>query len=121
MKKLYVIKDGVKNNGCIVDKNGNQVKNTNYYLISFGKGNEGYIEKKSVRNWQLYTQVGEIKTIREMNNKGIKDKSRVRYYHFPTFENCVDKLKELSDNCTIEICDSESFPLLHDESKNKMK
>lgn len=108
---LYVVKDGLKDKGFI-SKNGEQVKNTNFYLLTFGKNNEGYIEKKSSDNWLLYTQLGELETIREMNKGGIKDKSNARYHRFPTFEECIEKLKKLCGSSLVVICDSDTFPSL---------
>jgi hypothetical protein len=117
MKKLYVVKDGLKNQGCKVNKNGDQIKGTDFYLLTFGKNNEGYIEKKSNNNWRLYTQVGETETLRRLNKEGIKDKSRIRYHHFATFEKCIDKLYELSNNSAVEICDSDTFTALYSDNQ----
>jgi hypothetical protein len=113
MKKLFVVKDGLKNQGCKVNSNGEQIRNTNFYLLTYGKNNEGYIEKKAQDNWRLYTQIGELNTIREMHKEGIVDKSQVRYHHFPTFDECIEKLKELCGSSVIEICDSDSYPTRH--------
>ena len=110
MKKLYVVKDGLKNQGCKVNSKGDQIRDTNFYLLTYGKNNEGYIEKKSPDIWRLYTQIGELETIRKMQKEEIIDKSQVRYYHFPTFAECIEKLKELCGSTEIEICDSDSFP-----------
>ena len=109
MKCLYVVKDGIKNIGCKVNKNGGQIKGTNFYLLTYGKNNEGYIEKKSLNNWRLYTQVGELEAKRALHKAGITDKSKVRYHHFPTFEECILKLKELCGSTSIEICESDGF------------
>jgi hypothetical protein len=110
---LYVVKDGLINQGCKVNSNGEQIKGTNFYLLTYGKNNEGYIEKKSKNNWRLYTQVGETETLRRLNKEGIKDKTRIRYHHFATFEECIEKLYELNYNSPIEICDSDTFPSLY--------
>ena len=83
MKNLYVVKDGLKSIGCKVDINGEQIKGTNFYLLTFGKGNEGHIDEKSTDNWQLYTQIGELATIRKMYKLGVEDKSRARYLAAP--------------------------------------
>lgn len=112
MKKLFVVKDGLKNSGCKVNRNGDQIKGTNFYLLTFGKNNEGYIEKKSLKYWLLYTQIGELKTKKELNKAGITDNSNVRYHHFPTFEECIVKLKELCGSASVVICDSDTFPSL---------
>lgn len=117
MKKLYVVRDGLKDNGCIVNRNENQIINTNYYLLTYGKGNEGFIKKRFSNNWRLYTQIGEVETIKKMNNDEIKDKSRVRYYHYPTFEKCIEKLQELCGDTVIKICDSKSFPSLYNPNE----
>lgn len=109
MGALYVIKDGLKDKGFI-SNNGEQVKNTTFYLLTSGKNDEGYIEKKSPNNWLLYTQIGELDTIRKMNRDGIKDKSNVRYYYFPTFEKCIEKLKKLCGSSLVVICDTDTFP-----------
>ena len=91
---LFVIKDGLKGYACLTDKEGHQVLGTNYYALSYDfKSNEGYIEKKGTNNWRLYTQVGQ--TFGED-----------RYYHFGTFEECVEKLKNLKGNNEITICKS---------------
>jgi len=111
MRNLYVVKDGLKDKGFI-SRNGEQVKNTNFYLLTYGKNNEGYIERKSPDNWLLYTQIGEIETIRKMNNEGIKDKSNARYHYFPTFEECIEKLKKLCGSSLVVICNSDTFPSL---------
>lgn len=108
MKKLYVVKDGLKDKGFI-SRNGEQVKNTNFYLLTYGKNNEGFIENKSSNNWRLYTQIGELKTKRELLKAGITDISNVRYHHFPTFEECIIKLKELCGSTSVEICNSDSY------------
>jgi len=112
MGTLYVVKDGLKNQGCKVDRNGEQTKNTNFYLLTYGKNNEGYIEKKSSNNWRLYTQIGELESVRELHKAGITDKSNVRYHHFPTFGECIVKLKELCGSASVVICDSDTFPSL---------
>lgn len=121
MSMLYVVKDGLKHIGHI-SLNGKQAKNTNFYLLTYGVGNEGYIQKKSSDIWRLYTQVGEQEAIRKLDKDSVPGSPYVpysRYYHFPTFEKCVDKLKELKGNSLIEICDSDSFPLLISEVENK--
>lgn len=106
MAKLYVIKDGIKNVGCIESKDGNQVTGTNFYLISFDfKSNEGYIEQKEISRWRLYTQVGELKT-------------KTRYYHFPTFTDCVVKLQHLCYPLEVKIIDSTDVPNINLESKS---
>ncbi len=110
---LYVVKDGLINQGCKVNKNGEQIKGTDFYLLTYGKNNEGYIEKKSKNKWRLYTQVGEPETLKNLNKEGIKDRYRIRYHHFATFEECIEKLYELNNNSAIEICDSDTFPSLY--------
>lgn len=109
MGNLYVVKDGLKDKGYI-SRNGEQVKNTNYYLLTYGKNNEGYIEKKSPNSWLLYTQIGDIEIIRKMNKDGIKDKYNARYNYFHTFEDCIEKLKKLCGSSMVVICDSDTFP-----------
>ncbi|HPY82587.1 MAG TPA: hypothetical protein PLU45_04445, partial [Bacteroidales bacterium] len=105
--------DGLVNQGCKVTKDGEQIRGTNFYLLTYGKNNERYIEKKSQNNWRLYTQVGELETLRKQNKEGVRDKSRIRYHHFATFEECIEKLYELNGNSAIEICDSDTFPILY--------
>jgi hypothetical protein len=114
---LYVVKDGLLNQGCKVNKNGEQIKGTNFYLLTYGQNNEGYIEKKSKNKWRLYTQVGEPETLKNNNKEGIKDKYRIRYHHFATFEECIGKLHELNRYSEIEICDSDTFPSLYSGNK----
>ena len=113
MSILYVVKDGLKHIGY-VSQNGEQAKNTNFYLLTYGKGNVGYIEKKSSDIWRLYTLVGQQEAIRKLIKDCVGESTYVpsSYYHFATFEKCVEKLKELKGNSLIEICDSDSFPLL---------
>ncbi len=91
---LYLVKDGVENVACVVDKNGDQMFNTNYYAITFNfKSNEGYIEKKRADYWRLYTQIGQ-----KLNQS--------RYYKERTFEGCIKKLKELKGDEEIKIINS---------------
>lgn len=114
METLYVVKDGLKDKGFI-SRNGEQVQNTDFYLLTYGKNNEGYIERKSIDNWLLYTQLGELETIRKMNKDGIKDKSNARYHYFPTFEECIEKLRKLCGSSLVVICDSATFPSLDEK------
>jgi|GEM_PF-2404977 len=121
MNILYIVKDGLTHIGY-TSRNGEQAKNTNFYLLTYGVGNEGYIQKKSSDIWRLYTQVGEQEAIRQLNKNRVTESPYVpysRYYQFPTFEKCVDKLKELKGNSLIEICDSDSFALLESEVEKK--
>lgn len=91
--KLYLVKDGIVNVGCKTN-NGKQVDNSNYHLITYDfKSNEGYIDKKGLNKWKFYTQVG------QKIGKG-------RYHHFQTFQECVNKLKELKGDDEIMICKS---------------
>lgn len=108
---LYVVKGGLKDKGFI-SNDGEQIQNTDFYLLTYGKNNEGHIQKKSADNWLLYTQLGELETIRKMNKDGIKDKSNARYHRFPTFEECIEKLNKLCGSSLVVICDSETFPSL---------
>ncbi len=56
---LYIIKDGLKNCGCIVDSQRNQQFNTNLYILTYDlKSNVGYIEMKEKNSWKLNTSVG---------------------------------------------------------------
>ena len=53
MVTQYVVKDGLKNQGYKDNRNGEQTKNTNFYLLTYRKNNKGYIEKKSLNSWRL--------------------------------------------------------------------
>lgn len=55
---LYLVKDGIKDVGCIAINN-NQLFNTNFYLITYNfKSNEGYVDKKDENYWKLYMRIG---------------------------------------------------------------
>ena len=57
---LYVIKEGISKIADLGDKSDDRLFDTNYYALSYNfSTNEGYIEKKSLSFWWLYTQVGE--------------------------------------------------------------
>lgn len=102
---VYLVKDGIVNVGYKKGPNNKQIKNTNFYLISYDlKSNCGYIEKKGENNWRLYTTIG------QQFNKS-------RYHHFDAFDDCVNKLKELKGNDDIIICDSNDV----ENYKNKLK
>lgn len=103
MQKLYVVKDGIKGVGYVC-KNGEQVKNTNFYLLTYVfKSNVGKIERKTFNNWLLYTSIGNPTYFEE------------RYSPFSTFEECILKLKELCGSTTVEVCDSVDVPYLRDQ------
>lgn len=99
MKTLYVIKDGAPN-VSFISRNGVQVRDVDYYALTYGNGkNEGYIGKKK-DDWLLYTQVGEP----------LKRDYSKRYYYFKTFEECITKLSELAGGLErLKICESEEF------------
>lgn len=91
--RLFLVQDGIENVGWKTI-NGKQVSNSNYHLITYDfKSNEGYIDKKGTNKWRLYTQVGQ---------KIGED----RYHHSRTFEDCVNKLKELKGDDEIIVCKS---------------
>jgi hypothetical protein len=111
MKTLYVVKDGLKDKG-LIRRNGKQVKNTNFYLLTYGRNNEGKIEETQNNIWLLYTQIGEQKAKLKMKKDGIKYNIDIRYYYFSSFQECIEKLQELCGNTKIEICNSETYHLL---------
>lgn len=72
--------------------------------MTFGINNEGYIEKKSFDNWQLYTQVGEKIAY------GLKKNYSSRYKNFRTFDNCIEQLQILGgEQILIKICEFEEY------------
>lgn len=88
--RLFVVQDGIKNVGSVL-KNGEQIMNTNFHLITYDfKTNEGYIDKKKPNIWKLYTQVGQ-----KIGKK--------RDYYFLEFIDCIMKLEELKGNNEITI------------------
>ena len=90
---LYLVKDGIKDVGCVTS-NGNQLFDTNFYLITYDfKTNEGYVEKKGENYWRLYTQVGQ--KVRKS-----------RYHKLSDFSQCVEKLKELKGNNEVTVCNA---------------
>lgn len=90
---LYLVKDGIKDVGCITNNN-HQVFDTNFHLITYDfKTNEGYIEKKGEIYWRLYTQIGQ--KFRQS-----------RYHQFTDFVQCVEKLKELKGDDEVIICNA---------------
>jgi len=101
MKTLYVIQDGIKGVGFVSNQFGEQMKNTNFFLLSYNlKSNVGYIEKKAVNTWRLYTSVG------------CSTDFSSRYHHFSTFNECIEKLQTLADPAKIEVCHSDNLPIL---------
>lgn len=91
---IYLVRDGIVNIGFVSTKNNQQLINTNFYLITYDfKKNFGYIEKKDINLWRLYTSIGQ-----KINES--------RYHHFNTLEECVNKLKELNGNKNVLICNS---------------
>ena len=88
---LYLVKDGIKDVGCITINN-HQVLDTDFHLITYDfKTNEGYIEKKGENYWRLYTQVGQRI-------------GKSRYHQFTAFVQCIEKLKELKGDDEVIIC-----------------
>lgn len=97
MNTLYIVKDGIINVGYIKTVEGLQSKNTNFYLITYNfKTNEGYIELKSDNRWRLYTQIGQ-------------SFNQTRYHHFMSFNECIEKIKELKGDEKITICTSDDY------------
>lgn len=97
MNTIYIVKDGIVNIGYVSTFEGHQIKNTNFHLITYDfETNEGYIELKSNNQWRLYTQIGQ--TINQS-----------RYYHFSSFNECLEKLKELKGDENIVICNSDDY------------
>ncbi|WP_298767627.1 hypothetical protein [uncultured Polaribacter sp.] len=95
--KLNLVKGGIKGIAFQRDFKGNHNLNKNFYVISYDlKSNEGYIQKKGVKNWKLYTQIGQ------------KIGERRKFY-FNTFESCVEKLKELKGDDLIYIYNPENI------------
>ncbi|MCD9564269.1 hypothetical protein [Tenacibaculum maritimum] len=93
MARLFLVQDGILDVGYKTLK-GIQVKNSNYYLITYNfETNEGYIDKKEIKKWRLYTQVGQ-------------KFAKKRYHHFQTFDECLEKLKELKGDEEIIVCNS---------------
>lgn len=90
MGTLYVVRDGLES----VNRKVDQISNSTFFLLTFDfKSNVGYIGKKS-SNWRLYTSLGS------------NDDFDSRYHHFPTFKGCLEKLKKLCVNSSVELCDT---------------
>lgn len=93
MSEVYLVKDGIINVGFI-SKNKEQVKNTNFFLITIDfKTNFGYVQKRKTSEWRLYTSIGQL-----MNKK--------RYYHFDTLVECINKLKVLKGDDKVSLINS---------------
>ncbi len=92
--KLYVVKDGVPEVGH-KSFNDAQVKDGTFYLLTYDfKSNVGYIGKRAVNEWRLYTTVGS------------KQDLKSRYHHFSNLIECVHKLQELSPNVQVKLIES---------------
>lgn len=90
-RTLYLVKDGIKSVGCKLDSNGNQIFRTNFYLITYDFiTNEGYIERKEINEWRLYTQIGQ-------------SLGQSRYHTKPTLNECIEQLKSLSQGKNIRL------------------
>ena len=91
MEKIYVVKDGIYGVG-IVSNEDKQLKNGTFYLLTYTfNDNIGYIGKRDDGTWRLYTSIG--------NPPDFK----YRYHHFSSFEDCVQKLQELSGENKVEV------------------
>lgn len=89
---IYLVKDGIKGVGCLVNNQGDQIFGSNFYLITYDfKTNEGYIEKKGTKYWRLYTQVGQ-------------QLGKSRYFKYSDLPECIEKLKTLSSNNELIFC-----------------
>lgn len=92
--KLYLVKDGIKGVGCVVGENDIQIFNTNFHLLTYDfVTNEGYVDKKDVNYWRLYTQIGQ-------------KLGQSRYHKLVDFHQCIKKLQELKGDSDIAICES---------------
>ncbi len=97
MNTVYIVKDGIVNVGYVRAMEGNQIKNTNFHLITYDfKTNEGYIELKGDNQWRLYTQIGQ-------------SFNQSRYHHFLSFKECLEKLKELKGDENIITCNNDDY------------
>uniref|UniRef100_UPI0032173406 hypothetical protein n=1 Tax=uncultured Draconibacterium sp. TaxID=1573823 RepID=UPI0032173406 len=105
MSKLYVVKDGIKGVGCVVDKEGNQVFDESFHLITYNfKSDQGYIQPKKAK-WRLYTTI-------QKNKPAFKE-------HYNSFAECVVKLQHLSYPLEIEIIDSLEVEKIKSELHDK--
>jgi len=94
MGKLYVVKDGIYKSGY-VSKDGKQLKDGRFYLLTYSfKDNTGYIRKREDGTWRLYTSIGNPPDFKK------------RYHRFASFEECVEKLQELSGENKVEVIDN---------------
>lgn len=84
--KLYLVQGGIGNS---------ENPDLDFYLIMYSdlKGNWGYIGKKGKNYWKLYTIIGKSPIVLG---------SSENHYYFKNFEQCIEKLQELS-GCEIEI------------------
>ena len=79
---IYAVKGGVPS---VARSN-----NANFYLLCYNfHSNIGYIEEKRENNWQLYTRSENL--LKQYQIGGDKF-----YYKGASFQNCVDKLHELT-------------------------
>ena len=88
MEKIFLVKGGFANTP------DNPIKDDFFLITKDFKGNNGYIGKRSNKVWRLYTHYGSISDVKSSC-----------YHHYPTFEECVQKLKELSQS-SIDIVDN---------------
>lgn len=91
MEKIFLVKGGLANTF------DNPIKDDFYLITKDFKRNHGYIGKRSDKVWRLYTPLG--------YNKSVTGGKSNYYHHYPTFEECVEKLKQLSQSL-IEIVDN---------------
>ena len=91
MEKIFLVKGGLANTP------DNPIKDDFYLITKDFKRNHGYIGKRSDKVWRLYTPLG--------YNKSVTGGKSNYYHHYPTFEECVEKLKELSQS-SIDIVDN---------------
>ena len=91
MEKIFLVKGGLTNTPDM------PIKDDFYLITKDFKTNNGYIGKRSNKLWRLYTPIG-------YNNTVPGSKSNY-YHHYPTFEECVEKLKQLYQSL-IEIVDN---------------
>ena len=96
---LYLVTDGIMGVGCITINN-KQLLGSNFHLITYDfKTNEGYVDKKGESHWRLYTQIGQ-------------QYGQSRYHELNSFDQCVEKLKELKGDDKILICKSNDIEKL---------
>ena len=107
--KLYIVKDGIPGVGY-QSRNGQQVKDGTFYLITYDfKSNTGYVGKKSTNLWRLYTTIGSTNDFKS------------RYHHFPSFLECVQKLQELSRDTKVDVIESAEVGIIANPIEHSIK